>query len=120
MNIMITRKHFQLLLLAVLMMAPVGATVTEAVPQGKRAARAENWVTEAKRLTGVVKGVTETRLFIETEPGVEQTIRIDSRTTIARQTAPQVGDVVEVELDRADIIKSALMIKTATTQVAKK
>ena len=43
MNIKIKIKRFQLLLLAVLMMAPVGTTVTEAVPQDKRAACAEIW-----------------------------------------------------------------------------
>jgi len=72
------------------------------------------------KLRGTIMGTTESRLFVETAPGVEHMIRIDGRTVIIDQDGRlhQVYDLalltkgltVDVELDARDMVKSAVKI----------
>ena len=83
------------------------------------------------RVIGVLRNITDSRVFVETASGVEHMIRIDGRTEILdqqgraqslRQAAALLrpGEVVTVELDQRDIVKSALRIVTPPAAMAKK
>ena len=81
------------------------------------------------RLIGTVKGVTESRLFVETGSGVEHMIRIDGRTTIVDQEGKphRICDValltkgltVDVKLDSRDMVKSAVKVSMPLCQYRK-
>ena len=107
-------------LLLMILITPV-STKLMAKPTGR--VRRSVYVADASallRLRGTVKGVTESKLFVETVSGVEHMIRIDDRTVIIDQNgrSHQVcdtalltkGQTVDVELDSRDTVKSALKV----------
>ena len=118
-------------ILSALLISLSSTSFAQASTRATKARRAPVSKPAAQKLTGTLKGVTESRLFIETAPGVEHTIRVDDRTVVLTADGePQpirhagallrTGEVVEVELDRQDFVKSALTVAGPSTYLVKK
>jgi|GEM_PF-6562466 len=121
------RFYFSLATLLVLI--SVGA-VTEATAKPARSRRTPSAPLTPYQLKGVVQDVTDSRIFIKTSAGVEHAIRIDARTTILDEEgkahpAPSAallrpGELIEVELDRLDVVKSAVIVSPSPQLLVKK
>ena len=121
------RSFFPLAILSIFMLLGVA---TEAAAKPARPRRAPSAPAAPYKVTGVVQGVTDSRLFIKTPAGVEHMIKIDGRTAVigaggeAGSVSPaallQAGEVVEVELDQRDLIKSAVRVSLPPQVLVKK